>query len=184
MLSRKNVCLLVVDIQEKLLPRIHNANGVLQKTLLMIRAARLLNLPVIWAEQYPKGLGKTVPEITTLLNDMTPFEKTSFSLLGDNTICNAVRDLQRDQILITGIEAHVCVLQTALSAIELGYSAFVLKDAIGSQHQEECDTALERMSHSGAHIATVEMTLFELIQDAASPDFKAISTLLKEASGR
>ncbi len=179
MLERAKTALVVIDFQEKLLPTIHQGEAALEKALRLIRFARELGLPVLWTEQYPKGLGPTVAAAADALAGLTPQAKTSFGCVGDAGFRDALAATGATQVLITGIEAHVCVLQTALGLRELGLEVFVARDAVSSSAPEECAAGLERMASNGVQLVTVQMAMFELLREAGTPEFKRVLPLLK-----
>jgi nicotinamidase-related amidase len=147
----------------------------------VIRAAAVLGVPVITTEQYVKGLGPTVPAIREAYADgaFRPLEKLSFSCCGAEAIAEAVRTAARSSVLVVGIEAHVCVQQTVLDLLALGYSPFVCADAIGSRRDFDRDTAIERMRQAGAVITTTESAIFELLGRAGTDQFKRILPIVK-----
>jgi nicotinamidase-related amidase len=173
--------LCVVDIQERLLPHIHNADQVLRGAGILIQAAGLLGLPVLLTEQYPKGLGPTVEALRDQLSTAgaSSFEKTSFSCLRHADFAEAVEKKGRFSLVLCGIESHVCVLQTALDGLEKGLRAVVVADAVGSRAQVNHEEALNRLRQAGATIATVEMVVMEWLRDAKNPNFKAVQGLIK-----
>lgn len=177
--SASDSLLLVIDLQEKLLPKVLDAAGVVAKSVQLIRACRALEVPVVLTEQYPKGLGPTVPEVLEAAEGSPVYAKTAFSCLGDQAILDAVRASGARTVLLAGVEAHVCVLHTALDLRDLGLSAHVVTDAVGARSERDRAVALERVAQAGAVLATVEMTIFELVRDAAAPAFKAILPLVK-----
>lgn len=179
MLARESVLLMAVDLQEKLLPAIPAAAGVVEQTRKLLRFAHLLDLPVVWTEQYPKGLGPTVPEIASELEGHTPLEKTAFGCLGDEAIARAVRDTGRRQLLLAGVETHVCVMQTALAALASGFQVYVVRDAVASRTTLQYEAGLERMRDAGARLVTAEMAMFEILRCAGTDEFKATLPLVK-----
>jgi nicotinamidase-related amidase len=179
MLHRDTTALLVIDVQEKLLPAIHGADGVAAKAVILIKAARILGIPVLWAEQYPKGLGPTVESLATALDGLKPIDKVAFSCLREPAFSEALGESGRRKLLMTGIETHVCVQQTALDALNQGYEAFVCRDATGSRAPIEHDAALARMAAKGVDLVTVESALFELLGEARTPEFKEILPLIR-----
>ncbi|MBN2308282.1 MAG: hydrolase [Candidatus Hydrogenedentes bacterium] len=179
MLDRHSVVLTVIDFQERLLPKIHCAGAIVRQAVRLIRFGRELGLPVLWTEQYPKGLGPTVAEVAGELAGMAPLEKTAFGCLGDAGFAAALEGTGRKQLLITGIETHVCVLQTALAAVAAGHEVFVPRDAVGSRTVSEYEAGLERMARAGAEIVTAEMAMFEVLREAGTPEFKRVLPLLK-----
>lgn len=179
MLDRGNAVFVVIDLQDRLLAKIPAAEQVTDQAIRLVRAARELEIPVLWTEQYPKGLGPTQAGLAAELDGCTPIEKTAFGCMGVPAFESALRSTGRGQLLITGVEAHVCVTQTALGALAAGYEVYVPRDGVASRVETECAAGLARMAAAGAHLATVEMALFELLRDAASPEFKKLLPLLK-----
>lgn len=170
--------LLIVDVQEKLIPHIPVADALIANCVKLVEGAELLGVPVSATEQYPQGLGATVSELANVLADRP--EKLRFScaeVLEWGTA--AERQDGRDQVVVAGIESHVCVLQTVLDLIALGYSVFVPADAVGSRKKTDWRFALQRMSDCGATIATTESVLFEWAEVAGTPEFKEISRLVR-----
>lgn len=179
MLEIPKTTLLVIDYQPKLLPKIFNAEAILPQAIKLIRFAKELGLPVLVTEQYPRGLGSTVAEIAAELTATTPIAKTSFGCFGEAAFVEALAGTGRSQILVTGIETHVCVMQTALVALERDFEVYVARDAVGSRREMDYEAGLERMARAGAHLVTTEMAVFELLRDASSPEFKRVLPLLK-----
>ena len=179
MLDVSSAVLVVIDFQEKLLPKIARHEEVLRRALRLIRAVRLMGLPILWTEQYPKGLGRTVVPAAEALEGLTPIEKTAFGCMGSEGFSEALRGLGRRQLLIAGVETHVCVLQTALGALEQGFEAYIARDAVSARDLDEHTSALARMEAAGAVVATSESAIFELLRDASSPMFKEVLPLLK-----
>ncbi len=180
-LNPNDALLMVVDLQERLLPSIHDREEIVRRAVVMIRAARILELPIIWTQQYRKGLGSTEAAIVEAIGDAAePIEKLAFGCLGDEDVAAAVKALGRSQLILCGIEAHVCILQTALRGIELGWEVFLAEDAIGSRRPSDRETGLRRLMQAGAIPATVEMLIMEALGVAGGGGFKAILPLLKE----
>jgi nicotinamidase-related amidase len=181
MLDPNNALLLVVDLQEKLMPHIHEHERVAARTVVMIEAAKILGLPVILSEQYRRGLGDTIPAVRAALGDAaTGLEKTSFGCLGDAGQRAAIEATGRKQLILVGIEAHVCILQTALAALSSGYTVFLAEDALGSRRAGDRETALKRLRRAGAIPATVEMLIMEALGIAGGEKFKAILPFVRE----
>lgn len=183
LLESKRSQLLVVDIQEKLFPHIENAGAVASNAEILITAARELQIPITVTEQYPKGLGPTIGPLRDLLGDARTFEKMTFSSAADSAIRRHVRHLEtsegRDQLVICGIEAHVCVLQSALGFIEAGHHVAVVMDAVGSRRRESWDIALARLVRHEVETVTAEMALFEWMHEAGTGQFRALSQLIR-----
>lgn len=173
--------LFVCDIQERFRPIISGFPAVVDTSRRMIRGANILGLTVITTEQYPKALGNTVPELKDVLSPSSPIvAKTRFSMLTAE-----VHDLLKQksaisQVLLCGIEAHVCVLQTTLDLLEAGYEVHIVVDAVSSQRTGDRAAGLHRAAQSGAFLVTSEMALFQLMQDAKAANFKEISKLVQE----
>ncbi len=170
---------LVIDIQEKLFPHMAQNEELLRRTSILLEGLRVLNIPLIVTEQYPKGLGPTIQPLTGLLKDELVHEKISFSCCGDPAVMDQIQALDRDILIICGIEAHVCVLQTVVDLLEQGYRPVVVEDCISSRNPADLRVAVERMRSEGAIISTSESILFELARVAGTEQFKAISRLVK-----
>ncbi len=185
-LDLQQALLLVVDLQERLLPAIDEKERVLKRSAVLIKAARILGMPIIWSEQYKKGLGNTDPAICAALGAGAdcacplPLEKMAFGCLGDPAILQAVNESGRKQLILIGIETHVCILQTALKGLELGFDVFLAEDAIGSRRASDRQTALCRMRQAGCVPASVEMLIMESLRVAGGDKFKVILPLLKD----
>ncbi|MGR9000264.1 MAG: hydrolase [Gammaproteobacteria bacterium] len=181
-LSTENSLLILVDIQAKLSAVMPEAEAKLMKANagILLEAAVILNVPVLLTEQYPKGLGATDTSIANKLTETTQvFEKTGFSCFAAEGFCAALESSGRKQIILSGVEAHVCVLQTALELLHKGYQVYVVEDAICSRKAEHKFYALERMQQQGTTIINYESVLFEWLKDARHPDFRSISDLLR-----
>lgn len=178
LMSRDDTALVVIDVQEKLLPAIDNKDTVLTRTRLALRGAEILGVPVIATEQYPRGLGKTVPELAPHIK--TPLEKVCFSSTGASGWTEKLHEIGVRKVLIVGIEAHVCVQQTALDLLHGGYQVYIAADAVGSRRSEDKEWALHRLARAGAIITTAEAAVFEWTESAGDPKFKDISRLIKE----
>lgn len=171
LIDAKESCLLLIDVQEKLTPLVHESEKLIKHCQWMLKAAALLNIPVIAAEQYSKGLGHTVPALKDALPAMTPvIEKTSFSCGSDENCMYQLKKVDREQVVIMGIEAHVCVLQTAIELLAEGREVFVIADAVSSRNPEDARYALDRMNGEGVVIVTREMVIFEWLQGTVGTD--------------
>src|SRR5581483_847261 len=165
-------CLLaVVDIQEKLLPPIFNKEELVRNTKLLIQLANLLNLPMVATTQYSRGLGATVPEIASLLDGVAIYDKLEFSCFGSEQFCGEMKSLpgQRNTLLVCGMETHICVMQTALAALNRGYLVHVAADAVGSRAEPNWRIGLRRMETAGAVISSTEMMMYELMRASGTP---------------
>ncbi len=179
LLDKKDVALVIVDIQERLVPAMGAKDDVIRNCGHLIEASRLMSLPVVLTEQYPKGLGATIPEIKELLPSCVPIEKTSFSCCGEPEFINAVKALGRRKVLLAGMETHVCVLQTALDLMIEGFEVHLVKDAVCSRAKSNWKTGIELMRDAGAVITSTEIVLFQLLQAAAGDAFKVLSKRIK-----
>jgi nicotinamidase-related amidase len=178
-LTRSNTALLVVDFQEKLLPAIHERERVVQNAVRLVKGAGVFGLPVLVTEQYRKGLGLTVPELATAVPGFAPIEKLAFSACGAPAIVGALAAQRIRTVLLCGIEAHVCVCQTALDLLERSLAVFVASDAISSRTPENRRAGIDRMCSAGAVMVSTEMALFELLGQAGTDEFKQVLTLVK-----
>ena len=179
-LSTTTSQLLVIDVQEKLAPAMSDAGPVIEHSARLVTAARHFALPVTISEQYPRGIGPTVENIREAAgNEARYFEKLAFSCLRDATIAAHLNAQERRQIVVTGIEAHVCVLQSALDLKAAGHEVFVVVDAVASRQEASREIALRRMEQAGVHPVTTEMVIFEWLGRAGTPDFKALLPLIK-----
>jgi nicotinamidase-related amidase len=183
LLSRDNSQLLIVDVQEKLLGAISGKDRVVEHCVRLVRAARTLGVPITISEQYPQGLGPTVDSIRdAFANDGAVVDKIEFSCLRSDPLRDRLHELRRQgrpQIAIGGIEAHVCVLQTALDLEAQGFEAFVVADAVGSRAKESRKLAIARLLNGGVDVVTSEMVLFEWLEKAGTKEFKELQALIK-----
>jgi nicotinamidase-related amidase len=180
-LEADQCALLVVDIQEKLLPPIFQKEQMVRNSKLLIRAASVLKIPAIVSTQYAKGLGKTVPEIASLLPETPPIDKDRFSCFGSDVFCTLLKRLpgNRNTLLLCGMESHICVAQTALAALREGYLVHVASDAVSSRTEWNWKIGLERMRAAGVVISSTEMMIYELMRSSSSPAFKEMLPHLK-----
>lgn len=179
LIERAQSALLLVDVQERLAPAMHDAAACLASCRLLIQAARRLDVPIVVSEQYPKGLGHTVAEFADLLRPEQVHAKRHFACTADPELAAVLEQLDRPQIVICGMEAHVCVLQTALGLKAKGLAPAVAADAIAARRPASRELALARMRANGLEIVTAEMVVFEWLHQAGTPEFKAIIPLIK-----
>ena len=181
LLERETAALLVLDLQARLVPAMFDSQGVIRNAQILLRLAELLQIPRILTVQYVKGLGPVVPEILQAAPEITPFEKTSFGCFGEPDFLRQLKlhAPEARSLLIAGVESHICVMQTALGALEAGYLVHVAADATSSRTQENWRIGLNRMEHAGAVISSTEMIVYELLGKSATPEFKAILPMLK-----
>ena len=173
--------LLVVDMQEKLVPAIHRKEEIVSNICLLLRLGSILDLPVMLTTQYQRGLGATIPEIASLASGLEPVDKVEFGCFGNDLFCRRLKDRfpRANTILLTGIESHICVAQTALGALEQGYLVHVASDAVGSRSESNWQVGLRRMERAGALLSSTEMMLYELLGQSGTAEFKAILPFLK-----
>src|SRR3979411_603070 len=173
--------LIVVDIQEKLLPAIFHKEQLVQNSKLLSRAAGVLTIPAIVSTQYSKGLGKTVPEVASLLPETEAIDKDRFSCLGSDFFCALLKRLpgNRNTLLLCGMESHICVAQTALAALREGYLVHVASDAVSSRTEWNWKIGLERMRAAGAVVSSTEMMIYELMRSSSTAAFKELLPHLK-----
>jgi nicotinamidase-related amidase len=177
-LKENSICI-VIDIQERLFPVMANKEGLLKNCQTLISGFNELMLPVIVTQQYTKGLGNTVPEITDCIPNFKYIEKTAFSCYDEPTFVENIEEFNVQNVIICGIESHVCVMQTAIDLKEAGYRPIVVADCISSRSEQNKMLAIERFKHEGIMAVSCESILFELVRDTASAHFKAISKLVK-----
>lgn len=179
MLDEKNCLLLLIDVQEKLVAMLEK-NTVVRKSNTLMQTANILEIPAIVTEQYPQGLGKTVDFVSEHIKENTfVFEKNSFSALKDNGFLDKLKSYGKKQIIVGGIEAHICVYQTVADLIENGFEVYVVKDACASRKKDDFKAGIKLMEHFGAKISTTEATLFELLKTSKHEHFKEIQNLIK-----
>ena len=177
-LDRGRAALVVIDVQEAFRPAVLDFDRVAANVGVLVQGARILGLPALVTQQYTKGLGDTVEEVAKHLEGVPRLEKTSFSALGANGFPAALPDV-RDQVLLCGIEAHVCVNQTAEDLLATGREVHVVSDAVTSRTTENRELGIHKMEQSGAVVTSVETALFELLREAGTPEFKEIQGLIR-----
>ncbi len=177
--DRHQAVVVVIDIQQKLFPHIAGHEDVVRNAATLIQGAQVLDVPVRLTEQYPKGLGPTVAPIAHLLEGTKPLEKLTFGCYADPGFRQALEATGRRQVILCGIEAHICVLQTALQLLEAGFRVQVAADAVGSRKPDHCRVARDRLRHAGADVTVVESVLFEMLQNAETDAFKQIARLVR-----
>jgi nicotinamidase-related amidase len=180
MLNVEDSILVIIDVQDRLVGASKYGNEIAENMTKLAKAADILNVPTIVTEQYPKGLGSTVENLKNSLAQSTFItEKTSFSAMQEPQFAQEIKTLNKKQIVIGGIETHICVLQTAAELIKEGYEVYVIKDACASRKKDEYKTGIELLKQYGAKISCVEITLFEWLKTSKHPDFKSIQALIK-----
>lgn len=173
--------LVFVDVQEKLNNVIHNKDELIPQLEILLKGLALLNVPVLWLEQYPRGLGTTVESLKEILKseDNTPIVKNTFSAWGNAEFREKLKESGADHILLVGMESHICVFQTARDLLLENYDVDVIVDCVSSRTKENKDIGIDRMVGYGAGITSLETVLFELMESAEHPKFKEISRLIK-----
>lgn len=179
MLKKEETVLVLIDIQGKLAQIVDNSEFIIGNIATVVQGAKELQLPVLWLEQYPKGLGHTVETIAQHLTDQSPIEKITFSAYQTEEFVQALEQTGRKKVLLAGIETHICVYQTAADLLANGYAVEVLADCVSSRTATNSEIGLQKMMQLGATITSVEMALFEMQQIAKGDRFKAISRLVK-----
>jgi nicotinamidase-related amidase len=180
-LEPEQCALLVIDVQEKLLPPIFQKEQLVRNSQLLIRLAGILNMPTVLTAQYPKGLGNTVPEVAALLPDARAIEKLVFSCFGSDVFCSTLKRLpgNPNTVILCGMESHICVAQTALAALREGYLVHVASDAVSSRTEWNWKIGLDRMRSAGAVISSNEMIIYEALGSSGTSAFKDILQYLK-----
>jgi nicotinamidase-related amidase len=183
LLTRDKSQLLIIDVQEKLLPAMPDPERVVERCIRLVRAARALEIPVTFSEQYPRGLGPTVAPLREVLgNSGSVIDKLEFSCVKNDTLRERLHELRkrgRGQVVMGGIEAHVCVTQTAIDLEDQGFEAFVVADAVASRARSSRRLALARLLKTGVDVVDSEMVVFEWLGKAGTPEFKELQGLLK-----
>lgn len=180
MLNLNNTTLLIIDVQERLVPVMLNKEKLLDNLQRLIKGANVLKLPIIYTEQVPEKLGPTLPEIADLLTEASdPISKSSFSCYSCSPFVEQLKELGRTQVLVAGIETHVCVYQTAIDLLEQGYEVQLVTDAVSSRTAENRQLAVNRMKEAGAKLTSTEMALFELLRVAEGDKFRQVSRIVK-----
>jgi nicotinamidase-related amidase len=170
---------MVVDVQERLFPHIHASENLEKNIVTLVQGLKILNVPVMVTEQYKKGLGDTIPSLAGLVNEYPHYEKTAFSCCDDPGIMEKIELSTKREIILAGIESHICLLQTAMDLKERGFHPVIVEDCVGSRNPENKRIAIMRLMQEGVLITSYESILFELCRIAGTDQFKAISKLVK-----
>ncbi len=178
-LSKEETVLVVVDVQEKLLPYVKDKEKVTENLQMLIKFAYIMDIPIILTEHYPKGLGKTVPEIKEVLKEYKPIEKVIFSCFGSEKFKSRLKELGVKRLMLSGIESHICIEQTALDALDAGYEVHVIADAISSRTPRNLEIGIEKTRQFGAVISSTEMAMYEIMERADTKEFKEVLKLVK-----
>lgn len=176
---KEKTCAVVIDMQKRLLPVIHEHDKLEKNINILIRGLKALEVPILATQQYTKGLGTTSDMIKEALGESETIEKASFSCLDELTFKNKLESLNKKCVIIAGVESHICVQQTVLDLLDNGYLPVVVQDCVGSRSKNDKEIAIERMKKAGAIITTYESILFELCRISGTVPFKTISNLVK-----
>ena len=179
MLEIDNTTLLIVDIQGNLAHLMHGKELLFKNVQTLIKGVQIIGIPILWVEQNPQGLGPTIPEIADILKNIQPIIKMSFSCCRNDRFLQALNALNRKQVLIAGIETHICVYQTSAELVDMGYDVQVVTDAVSSRNLANKEIGLQRMRDSGASLTSVETALFELLKVAEGEQFREILNIVK-----
>ncbi|KTD20527.1 hydrolase [Legionella israelensis] len=175
LLNKNKSALLIIDVQEKLSPLVLNSSSMILRCQWLEKLAIKMQVPILVSEQYPQGLGGTVESLRSMINTKDFISKVSFSCMQEAVYTERLNQLEKTQLILAGIEAHVCVLQTAMEMKEAGYEVFVVVDAVSSRHEVDLKYGLKRMKQAGIHLITTEMVFFEWVKKAGTPEFKSLS---------
>jgi nicotinamidase-related amidase len=178
-LDKNNTALVIIDIQERLAAVMKMKDAVVSNCLHLIELAKMLDIPIVLTEQYPKGIGQTVEPIRKALPEYRPIEKLTFSCCDEPSFPDAIRKLNKKTLVVTGMETHICILQTSIGLLREGFNLHLVKDAVCSRTKENWKVACEFMRDAGAVITCTETVLFQLLQVAGTEEFKAISKRIK-----
>ncbi len=179
MLNTKEAVLVMVDFQTRLVEIVDRRDLVIPNVTRIVKGCQALEIPILATVQVPEKLGSMPPELTHALGDVAPFAKAVFSALREPAFLTALRQSGRTQVILVGVETHVCILQTGLDLLDAGYSLHVLRDGVFSRAAENHQVGIQRLHDAGATISSVEMALFELIRTSTHPEFRTISKLVK-----
>ena len=178
-LSTNQSVLVIIDVQSRLFPAMNGKDQLLTNLVKAVKGFQLLGLPLIVTEQYRKGLGPTLPEFSEIIKPFNPIEKRTFSCCGDDSFLDELKRIKRKQIIVCGIEAHVCVYQTCRDLLDLGHDVFLLTDAVSSRNSDDKQLVIRVLESMGVQLRSVEMALFELLSTSLHAQFKKISTIIK-----
>jgi len=178
-LDKEDTILLIVDVQERLAAIMKEKERVVKNCQHLIALAGMLDIPIVVTEQYPKGLGRTVAELQAVVPQYKPIEKTAFNCCGEAAFLPELRRINRKKIIMTGMETHICVLQTTIGLLQEGYSVYVVEDAVCSRTDGNWKTGIAFMRDAGAAVTCTETALFQLLKVAGTEEFKTISQRIK-----
>ena len=175
LLNKEDSIVLLVDVQEKLTPAVLNCDAFIARCEWLLKLALTLGVPIMVSEQYPKGLGSTIEQLRPYYDKKECIEKVHFSCMQQPDYTSRLNEFNKNQLIVIGIEAHVCVLQTAMEMKNAGYEVYIVVDAVSSRNEHDLKYALKRMKQEGIHLITAEMVFFEWLRKAGTPEFKALS---------
>ena len=178
-LNREDTLAVFIDFQEKLMPAMHNKEVLQDKVVRLAKGLKVLDIPHIVTQQYTKGIGETIPEVAEAIGEFEPIDKTTFSCMSHVDFINQLEIAARRNIVVCGIEAHICVQQTVEQLLEEGYNVYIPVDCISSRSQNDFLWAAERMEKAGAIMTTYESILYELLKDSKAEEFREISKIVK-----
>jgi len=178
-LLTKECILVLIDFQEKLFPYVKDKDKLLQQTTKLIQFAGMMKIPLIVTEHYPQGLGSTIPEIKNILPEYSPIEKITFSAFRSKKFLQKIQDAKIKTLLICGIESHICIEQTVLDGLSLGFKIHIISDAISSRKRHDLQMGIQKMQQCGGIISTTEMAIYEILERADTPQFKKALKLVK-----
>ncbi|MBN1795262.1 MAG: hydrolase [Sedimentisphaerales bacterium] len=179
MFEIEKCCLVIVDVQGKLAQLMHEKQSLFKHIQILIKAAKILDIPILWCQQVPDALGPTIEQIAELIDSEKPINKASFSCCCDEQFNSRLKQAGKQQIILCGIEAHVCIYQTAVELKQAGFEVAVIADAVSSRTAQNKQIALEKMRSSGIDISSTEMMLLELLKTAEHPQFREIAKLIR-----
>lgn len=179
LLTRDDTAFVMIDFQERLMPAISNNDRLESQTVKLVKGMKVLGIPIVVTQQYTKGIGETIPSIAEALGDFQHIEKNSFSCMANEEFAARIKELNKKNIVVCGIEAHICVQQTVLQLMEQGYNVYLVADCVSSRSEEDKLWSITRMGEAGAVITTYESVLYELLRDSKADGFKAISAIVK-----
>lgn len=179
MLDRDRMVVVFIDVQGRLAEVMDGKEALFENLSRMIRGAERLRIPILWTEQIPEKVGPTLAQFSLLLGERRPIAKSAFSCLGDFQFRKALQEVNRSQVLLVGIETHVCIYQTAMDCMAQGYEVYVVEDAVSSRSPVNKRIAIERMRAMCIQVVSVEMALFECLRDATAPEFRDILDCVK-----
>jgi nicotinamidase-related amidase len=179
LVSKKGTVLIVIDVQEKLFVHMAEKENLVENLVRLIQFAQIMKIPIILTEQYPKGLGQTISQVKQLIPNIQPVEKIEFSCFGSERFREALTKTHAKTLILAGIEAHICITQTAIKGLESGFRIYIVEDATSSRNLKDKATAIHRIRQNGGTIVSTEMLIYELLKKAGTLEFKETLKLVK-----